>query len=473
MNKNEQKNNINVPNGEDLENHYLTGAELEEVFNSLSEKTKESLKRIDEISSTFQASDEQTAALHSMAASAQELRQIIIQTADKIRPYLERVKPFYDYRRKLEPYLKEELQKPEYNGAEPENVLVFYNPITREQFRYEAGELSPEWLEKNRITPEQAEKAFKAAQEAYARACEKVQHPQALTSSVSKPDSLIWNKKAWSDKSSEYGFNFNVSSASDRRNHPERRIELNYTFDITELRKKGMDISSPLTSYDRAVYTAVSAIRDASNEYFTLRQVFEVMEGRSKRPSKNQLEKIGKSIEKMSRIRVQISNGTEATYYKHKQGSLSFRKATYILAVETVSAYINGQYVETCYHFLTPQLPLIDVPKSRGEITTVPADFLQIPLSKTDDTMDLLFYLQRRVSMEKSGTCTVLFNTIFDSLKITEAKQKQRTPQKVEALLEHLKRTGLISSFKIQKDRAVMIIPVKKKIPAQATKKQA
>lgn len=66
----------------------------------------------------------------------------------------------------LQPYLREELKKPEYNGATPEDVFAYYNPFTGEPISMILEQPPEWWMEKHKITGQQALKAMEAASKA-------------------------------------------------------------------------------------------------------------------------------------------------------------------------------------------------------------------------------------------------------------------------------------------------------------------
>lgn len=275
---------------------------------------------------------------------------------------------------------------------------------------------------------------------------------------VSKAALKIWNAED-SDKKNHFQINVKSEKDEKRANLPDR-IDVFYDYDFSNI--QGLTISKDITSYDRLVYTIIAALRDAGNTVFTDRQIFNLIEGKDKRPAKNQLQKIRKSIEKMGYIRVKIDTSQEAEYYKSKP---RIRYNGPILPIEELeNVAINGNVTEVAYHILENRLPLIDVSKQRGQVSTAPASVLQIPLNMNDANLDISFYLQTRISREKHKkgkgikSFKILLSSLYEQTHITSKMQKQRAPEKITAILNHWQNIKFIKSYHLEKDRITIFL---------------
>ena len=109
---------------------------------------------------------------------------------------------------------------------------------------------------------------------------------------------------------------------------------------------------------------------------------------------------------------------------------------------------------------------LFTIAEQRGQVTTIPFAVVEIPvISKTDDNLQLLFYLIKRIVYMKHDSTTskkILFNSVYDKCNIEEYKQRQRLPEKLERIFDYYKSIGWINGYKITDKEIQIEIPSKK-----------
>ena len=217
----------------------------------------------------------------------------------------------------------------------------------------------------------------------------------------------------------------------------------------------GVNISRELTVYDKWVWNACANLKEQGHDVITAEQIYKAM-GNTGRPNAKTKEKIMESVETISRARVTIDTTEEHDLYPKYERI----KATFpLLATETCTAYARGQIVESA-------IKIIDSPKlfafaeNRQQVTRLPLNVLDSPVSKTDDNLLLSDYLLTRISKMRNSkyiTRTILLDTIYQKCGIDSRMKKSRLPEKIERILNHYKELEWIKDFKIT-EREIEII---------------
>lgn len=227
-----------------------------------------------------------------------------------------------------------------------------------------------------------------------------------------------------------------------------------YSINFEEL--QGLSITKNLTAFDKRVYIAAGALFNCGNEIMTVSQIYAAM-GNTGRPSSKDAEKINAAITKMSLAHIFISNLQEHTVYKNRP---KFEYDASLLPMERISGYINNVYADSAIH-LFREPPLITFARDRKQVTTIPKKLLESPVSKTEANLKLDDYLIDRISQIKRPKSKlsnkILFKTIYENCGITQAKQRQRTPDKIKKYMEYYKECGFIKGFSMEKDGVKII----------------
>lgn len=227
------------------------------------------------------------------------------------------------------------------------------------------------------------------------------------------------------------------------------RKELNilYSINFDDL-GDNLRISKRLTQYDKRVYIAVSGLFNAGNDVITLHQIYTAMGGTGN-PSDDQREKISTAIAKMQSAMINVDNSMEAADYNYTK----FVYRGYLLPIERVKRIVNGNLVEEAIHIFR-EPPVMTFAKQRKQITTIPVQLLNSPISKTNANLAIEDYLLERISRAKDGhsPCKILYKTICDKAGAVTAKQRQRVPEKVGRYLTNYAEKGFIASFKTAAD---------------------
>ncbi len=360
---------------------------------------------------------------------------------NKMLKALQEAKGITEEWQQLEPYLEEELKKPEYNGMTLDQALDCFNldgtPITDNE---EQRELLNNLLAAARA----ARRAAAPVITINKRGVNETDYP------LDKVNSNVWNMLTVADKDGQLTINFDMKKRGTKKN-----ADLIFSINFDEL-KKELKITKKLTAFDKRCYIAAAALFVSGCEYMTIAQIYAAM-GNIGRPSAKDIKKINDSITKMNAAHIYLNNESEHAVYKKYD---KFIYDASLLPMERVSAIVNGQTAESAVH-LFREPPLISFARSRGQITTVSQKLLQSPLNKTDANLQIDDYLIERISRMKSGknkaANRILYNTIFDECNITTKMQRIRSKEKIITYLDYYKSCKFIKGYKTAADGITII----------------
>lgn len=328
----------------------------------------------------------------------------------------------------LQPYLEEELKKPEYGGRSLEDLL-------NNEYKDENG---------NVITDSLLEKAIAAARAAMlAKALPVVTISNKLQSvdyPLDKINANIWTLLKNADKTGQLTF------AAEKRGS-KKAIDIIYSIDFAALEEEtGVTITKKLTAFDKRVYIAAGALFNNGFEVVTVAQIYSAM-GNTGRPSTADIKKINDSLTKMRAAHIYLDNSGESSVYKYDK----FVYDASLLPMERISAVVNGQTVDSAIH-LFREPPLISFARERKQITTISRHLLESPLSKTDANLTIDDYLLERISHIKNSkgktSNKLLYSTIYEKCGIETKMQRSRAKEKISKYLAHYKECKFIKDYK-------------------------
>ena len=365
------------------------------------------------------------------------------QASESLKAAAERMEENFTkiMRRALEmihPYLKAELQKPEYKGKK-----------ARDLFEVTATDDDGNPLETNLFTQAVAA-AITAARAALDAAAAKEEPPHAAVKRaeiieypLDKPNSIIWNLL---EKDTRGQISFDMASDKDKR----KGLALPAYYAINFDALSDIPITKRLLPFDKLTYIAVGALFNAGNNVVTLSQIYYAMGYTGKKPGDSDRDKILESITKMRKADIFFDNAGEAEKYKYPH----YKYTGYLLPCDICEAIVNGNRTEAAIRLLA-EPPLLTFAKQRNQITTLGVKLLQAPISKTDANLQIQDYLLEQISRKKRGkshSCRILFNTLYKHANITTPKQQQRAPAKIEKYLNHYKQQEFITRYTMEKD---------------------
>ena len=248
-----------------------------------------------------------------------------------------------------------------------------------------------------------------------------------------------------------------MTSEKDKRSGKLAYIVLMLNFD--EL-GDGVKISRELTVYDQQVWNACANLMKCGYNIITPTQIYRWM-GYKKQLNTRDNQRILDSINTIIRARVSIDNRQERELYK-KYPEISINEP--LLAASICTAKSGKNEVTAIEILSMPKL--FGIAEQRGQITAIPFEVMEIPvISKTDDNLQLLNYLVKRIVHMKHDEHTsrkILLNAIYEKCNIKEKKQKQRLPEKLEKILSYYKSIEWIKDHNITEQGIEIILSDKK-----------
>lgn len=217
--------------------------------------------------------------------------------------------------------------------------------------------------------------------------------------------------------------------------------------DFTDL-PDNVKITRQLQPYDKRVYLAVSALWAAGNRYITARQIFHAM-GLKGKPAPNQIESVNTALSKLSATRLRIDNTEEAEKYKYPR----FVYDAPLLPMERVTATVNGKLVESAVH-LFREPPMATYARERKQVTAVSIKTLGAPINMTNQNVNIEDYLLTSIARIQSGNRNpkILYNTLFDHVGVKDKKQRQRSKEVIERIMNHFRECEYVKGFAMERD---------------------
>lgn len=243
-----------------------------------------------------------------------------------------------------------------------------------------------------------------------------------------------------------------LKAESDKDSREGRQASIFLLLDFAAL--DSVKISRELTVYDKWVWNACANLKEQGHDVITAEQIYKAM-GNSGRPNPKTKDKILESVETISRARVTIDTTQEHELYP-KYDRL---KATFpLLATEICTAYARGKLVEDAIRII--EMPkLFRFAENRQQVTMLPLNVLESPISKTDDNLMLSDYLLIRISKMRGNQYvkrTILLDTVYQKCGRAERYEKFRAREKIEKILTHYKQIGWIKDYRLT-DREIEI----------------
>ena len=393
-----------------------------------------------------------------------ETRELLRNMRDIMQPLQE----MFNELETLEPYLRAELSKPEYEGQTLDHILKTYTP----------GELL-ELLQDHDSFIYKAWEAAKAAKAAEPIDIE-TYRADKLNTPVDRVNFLAWNNF----KETGGQIKFDMRSEKDK-NDPERRdlsIAMRYSLSFGD--NPNIKTTKELNHYDRRLTQAIDTLMTAGKDIMLPSEIFYGMGGTG-RMGDTQLKNINASLTKQGTGRVYINNKEEAAHYDYPEIVYDGN----ILNFERIVVRYKGQEREAIKLLRRPVL--MEFADQRDQLSAVPMKALQSPISKTDNHLRIEDYLLHRIVRQKkiindlqekqqkkytqkrqkeireARTLTILLETFYENTGNLKKKAvvRQRALDTAKRYLSHYQSEAggyYINSYSIKDDRIIIELPIKK-----------
>lgn len=264
------------------------------------------------------------------------------------------------------------------------------------------------------------------------------------------------NFAIWDSKIIEAGGQVNfISMENDADKKKGRRIDLLYTINYDAV---GDDLPTPVSYFDQRVYDAVATFNRANCNVITATSLHYAIgnANNGNKPSTNQIKKLKDSIIRMSKAWITVDNIQESSAYNYRH----YKYEGSLLPCAIITEVVNGHETDFAIKLLD-EPPLVRFANERRQITAISTKYLQSPVSKTDDNLQIEDYLLKRILREKGEECTIILQTFYERIHIADKsdksrKKRERLPVTVSKYLEHYKKSGFISSYSIGKTKIII-----------------
>ena len=246
----------------------------------------------------------------------------------------------------------------------------------------------------------------------------------------------------------------NTIARKDEKKGKDSLILINV--DMSRIDDLNIKLSKNITTFDKYVYMAVDALYRANDTHtMTVTNIYKQM-GNDKSPSSTDIKKIMDSLTKMSNTQLILNNDIEREAYPNYP-VISYEGR--LLEARFIKVKVKNKAVNGAVQILA-ELPLMQLARQRGQITTIDRQLLAAPVSKTSENMDIMDLLIDRIATAKTGSLSskILYSYIYEHAKITTKKQRQRLPDKVRKILEYYKKCGHIKGYTESPDGITILL---------------
>jgi hypothetical protein len=206
---------------------------------------------------------------------------------------------------------------------------------------------------------------------------------------------------------------------------------------------EGLSFSRDLNNYDKRVWVLTSNLINLAlkngldNAAITPATLLKLMgRGKGSNPKPSDIEKIEKSILKLSKTQVIIHNADETA---HTNYSIFPDAMFYLLPVEIGDAIYSGKVIHKAILLPQTEPRLMQYARMKKQITTFNVGVLQAPLSLTDSNLALTDYLITQISHIRNGyrNRKMLFTSIFEAAGKAKTKDPGRVKEAIFSALNH------------------------------------
>lgn len=235
-----------------------------------------------------------------------------------------------------------------------------------------------------------------------------------------------------------------------------------------------IDGKKELEPYDNEVHRAITTCYySGGNEYMTPQMIFRAMTGNADaRLGDKQREQIDKSLDTLMYGRLVIDGSIEEAEAYNFEEKAPFKYEGTIIQAEKITTVISGEKVEVVRILRPPAL--FEYAEKKSQISRLPIEYLDTPISKNMEVINLQGYLLERITAMQANPSNkkinknILYETIYEYLRIeapnaNALKNKQyRIRQYTKEILDYWKEAELIAGYtENKKGRRVDSITIK------------
>lgn len=226
------------------------------------------------------------------------------------------------------------------------------------------------------------------------------------------------------------------------------------TLSTIELSYDTMELSSPISLYERQVNEVIASFWLEGHKQISLVGLWRAMTGSTRKPHRDELEKLDKAVEKLAATRARI-DFTDEAHLRGLDDVGSWKRRTYLLKLEADEVRLRNGLEQVVYTIVEEPLLLAHARLFGNQMTTVPMRVVRgiaEAVSMTDTSMAIRDYLTKRVkTMEHNRrmTPTILHATLFSECGIdgSRGETRARALKTADKILDKFVTEGLIEGY--------------------------
>lgn len=429
--------------------------EQRQELKQTAEKLAKKLAEVIDFSGITRAAEK--AGVFIKAFQSEKMRDILAANAADLR----QIQELFVELDELEPFIKAELKKEEYQGKTFDDVLE-YTPRELLELRNDPGSY--------------VYKAFEAARAERNAALPVIDtyKADALNNPVDRVNFLAWDD--FKDTGGQ--IKINLMADRDSRNPDRKQLDITARFSLSFSDDPGITTTKELNHFDRRLQQAVDTIYTSGQDIVLIGDLYYAMGGKTAKPSENQREKIIKSLTKQRTATIFIDNAKEAAEYSYPH----FEYEGSPLSTERVRVKYAGREVEAVRILHRP--PLMRLADERKQMSAVPLKVLQSGVSQTNGNLRIEDYLLYRILRQKNeiadlrkrrytkdnqkkikekSTLKIILQTFYERTGTAKKKAivRERALKTARKLLDHYTTCGFILEYEIDAERITIQLPKK------------
>ena len=292
--------------------------------------------------------------------------------------------------------------------------------------------------------------------------------------SVARQDLFLWDLPATQE---QIAMNFDLS----RQGSGDGAV-LFFSLDFDDV--EGLKFPKTIDHYDRRMMGALATAFNLGITRLSYKALYFAMGGKG-RPGANDYDRMDKALSKLDAGKLYLDNIKEHEVYPNYPHYHYDDRLVHIR--RNVELNVNGKVTDGAVEIFA-EPALLEFSRVKNQITTVPIEVLQSPVSKTNNHLKIEDYLLRVIARQKRKlnqkieeqnkkynqkrekeiaelrNITILLSTFYERTGNSkkDATGKKRARETAESYLNHYaseEGKTYISDYKIEKDRIKILLP--------------
>lgn len=357
----------------------------------------------------------------------------------------------------LEPYIEEELKKPEYRG-------ITLDELWERDTDFSVGYAKP-GSELDKVL--ELARAAKAKATKQTNAYKPISRPTSYTMPNAKPANKYLALQEMLTQIDPDG-QMRFLPIEDTRNRAELIVR-----NATAKKREVVDIVSlsyygdldgkaaKIKSYDQSIYNAVASLLQAGNKVFLLEDIYKTITQKTKATSA-QLKRIKAGLDKFSATRIrldvtnEIENGMIAEMYLDGERIVNGIMEEALLQYRSFTVITDKGTTKTAIEILSEPV-LLYYSLIKNQIISIPVELLELPGNATEETISIRDYLLREINQLIKGyrnNETINYINLLKYIGVNPENmsrtERSRITSTICGILDNLRDKKYIKDYKVK-----------------------